>query len=120
MKELESKVSEDKKRSGRLQEINESLIKKVKDLEGSKGNVKRKGKNKEFKQENQRLAKEVQELRQNLRDAQKIIEVINKSYDTLVESSKGFEEKTRNLVDINDRLKGHLMLLLKPVRKINV
>ena len=117
---MESKVSEDRKRNARLQEINESLMKKVKDLEGSKGSVRKKGKIKEVKQENQRLVKEVQELKQNLRDAQKIIEVINKSYDTLVESSRGFEEKTRNLVDINDRLKGHLMLLLKPVRDINV
>lgn len=94
-------------------------MKKVRDTENSKIK-KKKNKNNEFKQENQRLAKEVQDLKQTLSDAQKIIEVINRRYDNLVESSRTFEEKTKNLVDINDRLKGYLMLLLKPVRTLNV
>lgn len=92
-----------------MQEINNSLVKKIRDLEVEYKSNKT---HKSLKQENKKLVKEVQELKSNLKDAQKIIEVINSSYDSLVESSRNFEEKTRSLVDINERLKTHIISLL--------
>lgn len=118
VKELELRAIEDKKQMARVQEINNTLIKKINqnksESEAKIANESKKAKSyKEIKASHKALIAENLDLKQDLCDAQTIIKVINKKYDSLLAASAEFEEKSSKMNKINEILKGHIRKLLQ-------
>ena len=99
-----------------MQEINNTLIKKIKEMENDsqieRNNQLNKGKKYNLmKLEKKKLIQENIDIKESFKEAQNIIKVINAKYDTLMEVSALFEEKSRDVFRMNQLLKEKLINL---------
>ncbi|CAG9326472.1 unnamed protein product [Blepharisma stoltei] len=116
IKEYEEKIQENKKTMLRMQDLNNHLMAKLKDLDKKKEEkTEKKAKKKKEKNNDKNYFEENEYLKKRLEDLIEKYRNLQVKYDSLAESSAVFEEKTRDLYEANQKLQENLIKIMSSI-----